>query len=134
MASNESRIEGFGDKLVNNTRDMDVAPITTNKAKVDNEANLIVVIEKDEVKLEISTDSDEEIKKCAYCERPGPVYKCDKNHSKCDGKLFCDRKCNESAHRELKYKAFMASVADFLTTFGVAFAIGAMFTPFPVFI
>ena len=107
MASNESRIEGFGDKLVNNTRDMDVSPITTNKAKEDNETNLIVVIEKDEVKLEISTDSDEEIKKCAYCERPGPVYKCVKNHSQCNGKLFCDRKCNKSAHREVNYKTFM---------------------------
>ena len=128
MASNESRIEGFGDKLVNHTGDMDVAPITSN------EVNLIVVIEKDEVKLEISTDSDEEIKKCAACERPGPVYKCVKNHSQCNGKSICDIKCNKSAHREVNYKAFMASVADFLTTVGVAFAIGAMFTPFPVFI
>ena len=59
MASNESRIEGFGDKLVNNTRDIDVAPITTNKAKEDNEANSIVVIEKDEEKLEKSNNSNE---------------------------------------------------------------------------
>ena len=131
MASNESRIEGFGDKLVNNTRDIDVAPITTNKAKEDNEASLIVVIEKDEVKLEISTDSDEEIKKCAYCERPGPVYKCVKNHSKCDGKLFCDRKCNESAHRKDKYKAVMASAVDSLP---ILFLIFAIFAPIPVFV
>ena len=134
MASNESGIVGFGDQLVNNTRDMDVVPITTNKAKEDNEANLIVVIERDEVKLETSTNSDEEIKKCAYCERPGPVYKCVKNHSKCNGLLFCDRKCNKSAHRQEKYKAFMASAANFLTIIGVAFAIGAIFTPIPVFI
>ena len=130
MASNESRIEGFGDKLVNHTGDMDVAPITSNEAKEDNEVNLIVVIEKDEVKLEISTDSDEEIKKCAACERPGPVYKCGKNHSKCNGKLFCDRKCNKSAHREVKYKASMASAGDFLTNFIVFLSI---FSPIPVF-
>ena len=127
MASNESRIEGFGDKLVNNTRDMDVSPITTNKAKEDNETNLIVVIEKDEVKLEISTDSDEEIKKCAYCERPGPVYKCVKNHPKCNGQLFCDRKCNKSAHRQDKFKAS-------LTKIGVLFFIFAIFAPIPVFL
>ena len=133
MASNKSGIEGFGDKLVN-TRDMDVASLTTNKAKEDNEANLIVVIEKDEVKLEKSTNSDEEIKKCAYCETPGPVYKCGKNHSKCNGKLFCDRKCNKSAHRQDKYKAFMASAENSLTKVGVLFFILAIFAPIPVFI
>ena len=131
MASNESGIVGFDDQLINNTRDMDVAPITMNKAKEDNETNLIVVIEKDEVKLEESTNSDEEIKKCAYCERPGPVYKCGKNHSKCNGKLFCDRKCNKSAHREVKYKALMTSAGDFLTNLGVFISI---FSPIPVFI
>ena len=131
MASNESGIVGFDDQLINNTRDMDVAPITMNKAKEDNETNLIVVIEKDEVKLEESTNSDEEIKKCAYCERPGPVYKCGKNHSKCNGKLFCDRKCNKSAHREVKYKALMTSAGDFLTNLSILFSI---FSPIPVFI
>ena len=131
MASNESGIVGFDDQIINNTRDMDVAPITMNKVKEDNETNLIVVIEKDEVKLEESTNSDEEIKKCAYCERPGPVYKCGKNHSKCNGKLFCDRKCNKSAHREIKYKALMASAADFLFNFSLFFSI---FSPIPVFI
>ena len=130
MASNESGIMGFGD---NSARNMDVESITTNKEKEDNEANLIVVIEKDEVKLEISTDSDEEIKKCAYCEKPGPVYKCDKNHSKskCNGKLFCDRKCNESAHRKDKYKAVMASAVDSLP---ILFLIFAIFAPIPVFV
>ena len=131
MASNESGIVGFDDQLINNTRDMDVAPITMNKAKEDNETNLIVVIEKDEVKLEESTNSDEEIKKCAYCERPGPVYKCGKNNSKCNGKLFCDRKCNKSAHREVKYKALMTSAGDFLTNLSILFSI---FSPIPVFI
>ena len=129
MASNDSGILGFGDNVVNNPRDMDVASITTNKEKEDNEANLIVVIEKDEVKLEISTDSDEEIKKCAYCERPGPVYKCGKNHSKCNGKLFCDGKCNKSAHRKDKYKAFMAFAVDSLP---MLFLIFAIFAPIPV--
>ena len=128
MASNESGIMGFGD---NSARNMDVESITTNKEKEDNEANLIVVIEKDEVKLEISTVSDEEIKKCAYCKRPGPVYKCVKNHSKCDGKLFCDRKCNESAHRKDKYKAVMASAVDSLP---ILFLIFAIFAPIPVFV
>ena len=129
MASNESGILGFGDNVVNNPRDMDVASITTSKEKEDNEANLIVVIEKDEVKLEISTDSDEEIKKCAYCERPGPVYKCVKNHSKCNGLLFCDRKCNKSAHQKDKYKAVMASAVDSLP---MLFLIFAIFAPIPV--
>ena len=131
MASNESGILGFGDNVVNNPRDMDVASITTNKEKEDNEANLIVVIEKDEVKLEISTDSDEEIKKCAYCERPGPVYECEKNHSKCNGRLFCDRKCNKSAHQKDKYKAVMASAVDSLP---MLFLIFAIFAPIPVFV
>lgn len=132
MASNENRIVGFGDQLVNITRDMDAAPVTTNKEKEDNEANLIVVIEKDEVKLEISTNSNEEIKKCAFCERPNPVYKCGKNHSDCNGKLFCDRKCDKLAHREVKYyKALRTSAGDVLTIVSLFFSI---FSPIPVFI
>ena len=46
---------------------------------------------------------------CALCQKPNPVKKCSKSHSRCKGKLFCDKNCEMSSHKEEKTKALEAS-------------------------
>merc|ERR1712154_585259 len=46
---------------------------------------------------------------CALCQKPNPVKKCSKSHSRCKGKLFCDKNCEMSSHKEEKTKALEAT-------------------------
>ena len=41
---------------------------------------------------------------CAFCQKPNPSKKCSKSHSRCKGKLFCDKNCEMSSHKEEKTK------------------------------
>ena len=36
---------------------------------------------------------------CFLCQKPDPVKKCSKSHSRCKGKLFCDKNCERSRHK-----------------------------------
>ena len=41
---------------------------------------------------------------CVFCQKPNPSKKCSKSHSRCKGKLFCDKNCEMSSHKEEKTK------------------------------
>ena len=41
---------------------------------------------------------------CFLCQKPNPVKKCSKSHSRCKGKLFCDKNCEMSLHKSEKTK------------------------------
>ncbi len=41
---------------------------------------------------------------CFFCQKPDPVKKCSKSHSRCKGKLFCDKNCELSLHKSEKTK------------------------------
>merc|ERR1712080_83281 len=42
---------------------------------------------------------------CVFCQKPNPAKKCSKSHSRCKGKLYCDKNCEMSSHKEEKNKA-----------------------------
>ena len=50
-----------------------------------------------------STESSENTG-CFLCQKPDPVKKCSKSHSRCKGKLFCDKNCEMSLHKSEKTK------------------------------
>ena len=53
-----------------------------------------------------STESSENTG-CFLCQKPDPVKKCSKSHSRCKGKLFCDKNCEMSLHKSEKTKVCM---------------------------
>jgi hypothetical protein len=38
---------------------------------------------------------------CAFCYKPEPIKKCSKSHSRCKGKLFCDKICETQSHKKV---------------------------------
>merc|ERR1712241_1184806 len=44
-----------------------------------------------------------------FCKKPNPTKQCSKSHSRCKGKLFCDKNCEMSSHKEEKTKALEAT-------------------------
>merc|ERR1712110_517782 len=46
---------------------------------------------------------------CVFCQKTNPEKKCSKSHSRCKGKLFCDKNCEMSSHKEEKTKALEAT-------------------------
>jgi hypothetical protein len=38
---------------------------------------------------------------CAHCQKSEPVKKCSKSHSRCKGKLFCDKICETQSHKKV---------------------------------
>merc|ERR1712008_594627 len=42
---------------------------------------------------------------CFLCQNPDPIKKCSKRHSRCKGKLFCNKNCELSFHKSEKTKA-----------------------------
>ena len=42
--------------------------------------------------------STEEKTGCFLCQIPDPIKKCSKSHSRCKGRLFCDKNCELSLH------------------------------------
>ena len=117
MASslNEDAMKGFGDYSTNPNPNPTLK--TINGSKKDKETEMIVVIEKTVVNIEENDISDEKINNCAHCKRPNPTYKCKKNHSKCSGKFFCDKKCKQAANREEKIEAIGAIAKNFHDAF-----------------
>merc|ERR1712008_12572 len=49
--------------------------------------------------------SSEENSGCFFCQKPDPIKKCSKSHSRCKGKLFCNKNCELSFHKSEKTKA-----------------------------
>ena len=41
-------------------------------------------------------------KTCGFCQKPDPVKKCSKSHSRCKGILFCNKNCEISSHKKQK--------------------------------
>ena len=41
-------------------------------------------------------------KTCGFCQKPDPVKKCSKSHSRCKGILFCNKNCDINSHRKQK--------------------------------
>ena len=41
---------------------------------------------------------------CFLCQKPDPVKKCSKSHSRCKGNFFCDKNCELSFHKSEKTK------------------------------
>merc|ERR1712223_339842 len=33
---------------------------------------------------------------CVFCQKPNPTKKCSKSHSRCKGKLFCNKNCEKT--------------------------------------
>ena len=48
--------------------------------------------------------STEEKTGCFLCQNPDPIKKCSKSHSRCKGKLFCNKNCELSFHKSEKAK------------------------------
>ena len=49
-------------------------------------------------------NSTEEKTGCFLCQNPDPIKKCSKSHSRCKGKLFCNKNCELSFHKSEKTK------------------------------
>ena len=41
---------------------------------------------------------------CFLCQKSDPIKKCSKSHSRCKGKLFCNKNCEFSFHKSEKEK------------------------------
>ena len=44
---------------------------------------------------------DENSDGCSYCNRSNPSKRCSKRHTKCLKKLFCDKVCEQAAHKKV---------------------------------
>ena len=51
--------------------------------------------------------STEEKTGCFLCQNPDPIKKCSKSHSRCKGKLFCNKNCELSFHKSEKTKVMI---------------------------
>merc|ERR1712088_323157 len=49
---------------------------------------------------------------CFLCQNPDPIKKCSKSHSRCKGKLFCNKNCELSFHKSEKAKALEDAKKD----------------------
>merc|ERR1712086_938555 len=56
--------------------------------------------------------SSEENSGCFFCQKPDPIKKCSKSHSRCKGKLFCNKNCELSFHKSEKTKALEDAKKD----------------------
>ena len=51
-----------------------------------------------------SKENETENTGCFLCQKPDPVKKCSKSHSRCKGNFFCDKNCELSFHKSEKTK------------------------------
>merc|ERR1712203_154082 len=56
--------------------------------------------------------STEEKTGCFLCQNPDPIKKFSKSHSRCKGKLFCNKNCELSFHKSEKTKALEGAKKD----------------------
>ena len=54
--------------------------------------------------IDLNSTENTENTGCFFCQKPDPVKKCSKSHSRCKGKLFCDKNCELSFHKSEKTK------------------------------
>jgi len=54
--------------------------------------------------IDLNSTENSENTGCFLCQKPDPVKKCSKSHSRCKGKLFCDKNCEMSLHKSEKTK------------------------------
>ena len=54
--------------------------------------------------IDLNSKENTENTGCFLCQKPDPVKKCSKSHSRCKGKLFCDKNCEMSLHKSEKTK------------------------------
>ena len=57
--------------------------------------------------IDLNSTENAENTGCFLCQKPDPVKKCSKSHSRCKGKLFCDKNCEMSLHKSEKTKVCM---------------------------
>ena len=56
-----------------------------------------------------SKENETENTGCFLCQKPDPVKKCSKSHSRCKGNFFCDKNCELSFHKSEKTKVYTRS-------------------------
>merc|ERR1739844_342005 len=54
--------------------------------------------------IDLNSKENTENTGCFLCQKPDPVKKCSKSHSRCKGKLFCNKTCELSFHKSEKSK------------------------------
>ena len=54
--------------------------------------------------IDLNSTENAENTGCFLCQKPDPVKKCSKSHSRCKGKLFCNKNCELSFHKSEKTK------------------------------
>merc|ERR1712086_554466 len=54
--------------------------------------------------IDLNSKENTENTGCFLCQKPDPVKKCSKSHSRCKGNFFCDKNCELSFHKSEKTK------------------------------
>merc|ERR1712051_764312 len=54
--------------------------------------------------IDLNSKENMENTGCFLCQKPDPVKKCSKSHSRCKGKLFCNKTCELSFYKSEKTK------------------------------
>ena len=66
--------------------------------------------------IDLNSTENAEITGCFLCQKLDPVKKCSKSHSRCKGKLFCDKNCELSFHKSEKTKVLDQKFCFYLLT------------------
>ena len=67
--------------------------------------------------IDLNSKENTENTGCFLCQKPDPVKKCSKSHSRCKGNFFCDKNCELSFHKSEKTKVHMYSSKSFVFTY-----------------
>jgi hypothetical protein len=98
---------------------------TKQKSELDKVINILENMEQSGDTSEVSTalksidlNSKENTENtgCFLCQKPDPVKKCSKSHSRCKGNFFCDKNCELSFHKSEKTKVCTQAKVLFLLT------------------
>ena len=66
--------------------------------------------------IDLNSKENTENTGCFLCQKPDPVKKCSKSHSRCKGNFFCDKNCELSFHKSEKTKVTTHSIKSFVFT------------------
>ena len=66
--------------------------------------------------IDLNSKENTENTGCFLCQKPDPVKKCSKSHSRCKGNFFCDKNCELSFHKSEKTKVLHQKFCFYLLT------------------
>ena len=66
--------------------------------------------------IDLNSKESTENTQCFLCQKPDPVKKCSKSHSRCKGNFFCDKNCELSFHKSEKTKVLDQKFCFYLLT------------------